>query len=79
MEKTWFSYLSKEIKLFPRSLPSPTPGLGIICLDAEEGSTQHVIIFNGLQNYFCEISTYLPWLDLLHCLDITNVITLEST
>lgn len=40
---------------------------------------QHVIVFNGLGNYFCEISTYSPQLDLLHRLEITNAITLEST
>lgn len=66
-------------KFASHSLPSPTPGLDIICLEAEEGSTHHMIILNGLRNYFCEISTYLPQLDLLHRQEITNVITLEST
>lgn len=73
----------KENKFASYSLPSPTLGLDIIYPKAEGrggGDTaQHVIIFNGLPNYFCEISTYLPPLDLLHCLGITNVITLEST
>ena len=73
-----FFYLSKKMSA-SHSLPSPTPRLDLICLEAEEGSVQHVIIFNGLQNYFYETSTYLPRLDLLHRLEITNVITLEST
>jgi hypothetical protein len=61
------------------SVPSPMPELDMLCLEAEESSTEHVILFHGLRNYFCEISTYLPQLDLLHRLEITNVITLGST
>lgn len=79
MWKTMRFPTSQRNKFASHSLPSPTPGLDIICLEAEEGSTHHVIVFNGLRNYFCEISTYLPQLDLLHRQEITNVITLEST
>lgn len=61
------------------SVPSPIPGLDIICLETEENLTEHVILFHGLWNYFCEISTYLPQPDLLHRLEKTNVIMLEST
>lgn len=70
----------KENKFASHSL-SPPPHLDwtLFILRQKGGATQHVIIFNGLPNYFCEISTSLPQLDLLHCLEITNVITLEST
>lgn len=77
-KKVLFLSLNRKSIRFPVCI-LPTPRPDITCLRAEESSAHHVIPFHVLWNYFCGISSSLPQLDLPHRLEITNVITLEST